>query len=78
MKIKMSKCQTNRLRVPFLASKYELEHRTGILRRFAKYTLTPLFHLPYPIERYTPIHPSFGRHIHPITFQNNTFRITIF
>ena len=62
MKIKMSKCQTNRLRVPFLASKYELERRTGILRRFAKYTLTPLFHLPYPIE---PI-PKYIHHLEGI------------
>ena len=35
----LSKCQMNRLRKAFLAPKYESVSKTGILGRFAKYTL---------------------------------------
>ena len=36
----LSKCQTNRLRMPFVAPKYGLVTGKGLLGRFAKYILT--------------------------------------
>lgn len=35
----VTNCQTKRPRVPFLAPKYKLVSKKGILARFAKYTL---------------------------------------
>ena len=40
--VRLSKCQMNRARRAFLASKYEFVTGEGLLGRFAKYTLSPL------------------------------------
>ena len=70
----LSNCQTKRPRVPFLAPKYKLVSKEGILERFTKYTLMQICFLSHDCDTSWMHAPSQRLLDAPFYMPDDTFR----